>query len=840
MAVVRRGHPGAQPDPLGHQGRRGERRARWRTRARRPATARPGGRRSRRARTPSARPPASARPPRPSAAAAGRRPRCSDQHLQPCAHRRARARSVERMATRPAAGPRSLADELRSWDDARLVALLRARPDVMTPLPNDLTTVAARCTTRASVHRVLDSLDTFELQVLDALAVLPDPASRTEVARLLGVRPTTPGPDAGPAARPRPGLGSGHRAAAGADRARHGRAVPRRPRPALADRPGRPRWTRCSPRRLTGRARCWTGWSGSRPSARCGARTGRPAGRPPDRRWSGCWRTACSPCWTRTTSCCPARSVCTCAAGGCTATSSRSRPRSQATERAPRLVDAAAGGAASDLLRLVAELGELWGVTPPPVLRSGGLGVRDLRRTATALDVAEPTAAVVIELAYAAGLVADDGQVGASWAPTPAYDAWTSEPPAGRWRRIAAAWLSTSRVPELVGERDDRGNVRAALSAEVDRAPAAAVRQSVLAVLAELPAGNRAGRRHPAGPAALAAAAADRRAGRAARPLGGAGGRAAGRHGPRRAQRGRARAAGRRRRRRSRARVAALLPAPVDHVLLQADLTAVAPGPLEVDLGRLMHLAADVESRGGATVYRFTPDSVRRALDSGLGRRAAARRAGRGQPDARAPAAGVPGARRRPPARSDPGRRGPVLRAQRRRERAARADGRPASGAPVPAGAGAQRAGGSGRAGHGAAGAAVHGTGPGRRVVDRRGRGASSGRPPHPAAPAPGADPRRGHPGRGPAAAGRGPGAAVGGAARRPRRSVRRWPRPSRPTPGRAARGDRETGSGCGSATPTARVGWSAASSSRSASRVAGSPRSTTPARRSGPSRCTG
>ena len=45
---------------------------------------------------------------------------------------------------------------------------------------------------------------------------------------------------------------------------------------------------------------------------------------------------------------------------------------------------------------------------------------------------------------------------------------------------------------------------------------------------------------------------------------------------------------------------------PVDHVLLQADLTAVAPGPLSPDLDRELTLAADVESRGGATVFRFT------------------------------------------------------------------------------------------------------------------------------------------------------------------------------------------------------------------------------------------
>ena len=63
--------------------------------------------------------------------------------------------------------------------------------------------------------------------------------------------------------------------------------------------------------------------------------------------------------------------------------------------------------------------------------------------------------------------------------------------------------------------------------------------------------------------------------------------------------------------------IAPLLPKPVDHVLLQADLTAVAPGPLEESLARDLATVAHVESRGGATVYRFTEGSVRHAFDVG-------------------------------------------------------------------------------------------------------------------------------------------------------------------------------------------------------------------------------
>jgi hypothetical protein len=65
------------------------------------------------------------------------------------------------------------------------------------------------------------------------------------------------------------------------------------------------------------------------------------------------------------------------------------------------------------------------------------------------------------------------------------------------------------------------------------------------------------------------------------------------------------------------AALAPLLPEPLDHVLLQADLTAVAPGPLIAPLAEMLGVLADVESKGGATVYRFSPASVRRALDAG-------------------------------------------------------------------------------------------------------------------------------------------------------------------------------------------------------------------------------
>ncbi len=60
-----------------------------------------------------------------------------------------------------------------------------------------------------------------------------------------------------------------------------------------------------------------------------------------------------------------------------------------------------------------------------------------------------------------------------------------------------------------------------------------------------------------------------------------------------------------------------LLPEPVDHVLAQPDLSLIAPGPLVADLAGTLGVVADVESSGGATVYRVSDGSIRRALDAG-------------------------------------------------------------------------------------------------------------------------------------------------------------------------------------------------------------------------------
>src|SRR5690625_6914579 len=73
----------------------------------------------------------------------------------------------------------SALDTLRQFTDDQVLALLGARPDLATPPPGSLPGLAARALTRPSVERALSGLDTFQLQALEAAAVL-DHSLRSE------------------------------------------------------------------------------------------------------------------------------------------------------------------------------------------------------------------------------------------------------------------------------------------------------------------------------------------------------------------------------------------------------------------------------------------------------------------------------------------------------------------------------------------------------------------------------------------------------------------------------------------------------------------------------------
>ncbi len=286
------------------------------------------------------------------------------------------------------------------------------------------------------------------------------------------------------------------------------------------------------------------------------------------------------------------------------------------SERSPAEADRAGTSAVLDLLRAVDTLAVDWTRHPPAVLRTGGVGARELRRTTRLLDIPEPAAALVIELAAAAGLIGPTNGIDPTYLPTPDYDAWTRREPADRWVTLAGAWLAMTRQPSLVGQRDERERLITVLGPDVERGTVANLRRSVLAVVSSLPPG--AAPLHRADVLARFAYEAPRRAAVQLKlveailseadlvAMTAAGGLTS--YG--RAVLSDATSA-------ARDAVAIALPAPVDHFLVQPDLTVVVPGPPTPEVARELMMVADLESVGAASVYRITEATVRRALDAG-------------------------------------------------------------------------------------------------------------------------------------------------------------------------------------------------------------------------------
>ncbi|WP_433557073.1 helicase-associated domain-containing protein [Pseudonocardia xinjiangensis] len=511
--------------------------------------------------------------------------------------------------------PTPLVDWLRAQDDETLAVLLRLRPDLAVPPPADLTVLATRAGIRASVHRACDDLDRVTLIVLEALVVAgadSAPVPLAEVRRLLG--PDVPGA-----------------ALSGPLAALRERALVWGPDDELSLVPAA---LDVVPRHPGGLGRETAGLAGSSelpgmlaavsPDERrvldalaAGPPIGRSrAGSDPD---SAVGRLLTRGLLVRV----DAETVELPRQVGLALRGDRplgtvdvSPPDIGARKRGADVVDRTAGGAALGVLRQLELLIGFWGRTPPAVLRSGGLGVRELRRAAKEMDVDETVAALLVELAVAADLIGESDGVAPDWVPTTNADVWAAGGPELRWSLIARTWLDLPRLPGLVGRKDDAGRVIAALSESVRRPLAPRDRRRVLAGLAELRPGTA-----PGSPAALR----DVLAWRA----------------PRRGGRLRDEVVGwvltegtvlgvvaldaistpgRVLLDKSDGLVGALratLPEPVDHVLLQADLTAVAPGPLQPELAAELVLVAEVESAGGATVFRFTDATIRRALDAG-------------------------------------------------------------------------------------------------------------------------------------------------------------------------------------------------------------------------------
>jgi hypothetical protein len=546
--------------------------------------------------------------------------------------------SLDRMSTTAVEGsPRSLADELRGWPDDRLARLLQARPDLATPIPPDLGVLTARAGVRLSVLRALENVDAFTLAVLEGLVVHEPTTSYDELRALVGA-----GDVRGPLDRLRDLA-----LVWGEDDALHVVGAVREvlgSHPAGLGRPASVCLARHSDRQVhpiaealgvdglaglvelfadPGRLRALLDTAGPEERKVLAAlASGPPLGQVRD-----ALRTSPvdSPVrWLLAHGLLVAidngtvelpREVGLLVRGDHPLGDVRPAPPDLVTT-APTGVDGAAAHAAADVVAKTEALLEQWSADPPGVLRAGGVGVRDLKRAAQLMDCSEQVAALLIEVAAGAGLIDQSPDFDPMWLPTPVYDGWLGMPTELRWTQLARGWLALPRLPRIVGERGDRDKAAAPLGPDVDWPAAPVERRRVLDVLLETKAGSAA---TADSVTALLRWRAPRRGGRMRESLPtwtleeaetlGLTGRGGISSYSRLLLDGTDREAAR--------ALGGLLPDPLDHVLVQPDLTVVAPGPLARDLAKELALVADVESTGGATVYRVSESSVRRALDAG-------------------------------------------------------------------------------------------------------------------------------------------------------------------------------------------------------------------------------
>jgi hypothetical protein len=510
---------------------------------------------------------------------------------------------------------------LAELDDERLIRLLELRPDLTQPPPGTIAALAARAQARQSVKAATDELDFLRLAVLDALLVLHADTGAVSLTKLLALIADRAGEDTVTAAvedlRER-ALVWGDAAVRVVAEAAAG--LPWYPGQATIENTEHTniaaRLQALDPAQLELLQRLLEG----SPMGR--TRDAAP-GTPPDRPVQRLLAAGLLRQIDADTVILP-RLVGQVMRGELPGPAQLSQPDPTVSTTTIADVDAVAAGAVIDLLREVELVLETLSATPVPELRSGGLGVRDVKRLTKLTGIDEARLGLILEVSSAAGLIAaglpepdpHDG-VGPYWAPTVAADRFIESPAASKWHLLASTWLDLPGRPSLIANRGPDGKPYAALSDSLFSTAAPLDRRLLLDVLLDLPAG--------AGVDATSASHAMiwRRPRWAVRlqpdPVGdllteahalGVVGRGALASPARKMLAGDP----------PDAVVAAMdkvLPEPIDHFLLQADLTVIVPGPLQRDLAEQLGAVANVESAGAAMVYRISEASIRRALDTG-------------------------------------------------------------------------------------------------------------------------------------------------------------------------------------------------------------------------------
>ncbi|TDT32445.1 helicase-associated domain-containing protein [Naumannella halotolerans] len=501
--------------------------------------------------------------------------------------------------------PRTYSEALRRLDQSALVRLLELRPDLCSPPPADLAEVANRAATAASVGRALERLDAAQLMTARAIAATHGEPSIAELVELTG-RDRRWLADRVGELRERGLVWGGEESLQLLREVRlalgpwpGGLAPPSTPGQRIADPEQLLAELGTDERAVVDRL----AWGPPTGALRQADRTvDLASARTPVERLLA--RGLLRPTDTETVIL--PREVALAARGGFAAAEVGDGPP-RAVEPAVvdparhRRVDLAGLGAAFASIQetdgLVDELDRM----NPQLLRAGGIGAADQSTLIRRLGLTSKGLLRTTALAESLGLLrAAGGRVEI----TSAYDSWLARPGAERWLSLVLGWRDLPHWPE----RDPR-------PLEQEPGPldarAAELRGLFLAELISVEVGATVdwelitatvGWLRPAWQNLdLAAAAAEVAEAAEWFGLTAMGGRT-----------GLAEVA-----------VTGELPAelsfpePISTVILQADLTAVAAGPLQPPVLGVLRLLADTESRGTASVYRFSADSIRRGLDRG-------------------------------------------------------------------------------------------------------------------------------------------------------------------------------------------------------------------------------
>jgi hypothetical protein len=363
----------------------------------------------------------------------------------------------------------TLIDHLRALPDSALVALLGRRPDLVTPPPSDIAALAARAQSRVSVARALDGLDLFTLEILDACRLAQDQASG-DGATLTGILALAADVDGAVVLAAVQRLRDLAIVYGSEDALFVVAAVDEvsSPYPAGLGRPAAlldsAAGELAADPALLRRELLAAGPAGRAVLDRLAA--GPPIGTASPETVQDITSTVGAlvdrhllVAVSDDTVELPREVAIALRRDGLLGPLHPHAPTSPGPSRAGKAVDSAGAGQVMEVVRhaedVLAELAD----EPAQALRTGGVGIRDLRRVARAAGIDESVAAVLLEVTAAAGLLGEtDGATFGStgeprFLPTLAYDQWLEASAAQRWIRLARAWLAMTRQPGAATRR---------------------------------------------------------------------------------------------------------------------------------------------------------------------------------------------------------------------------------------------------------------------------------------------------------------------------------------------------------------------------------------------------